>query len=546
VSESVTDGGPGPLAGEPPGPGTASEATIAAQPRPVAAGEAATRAPARPGTARPGTARPGAVFAVVAAGIAVVNLDMFIVNVALPSIGRSYPGTGLADLSWVLNAYAIVFAALLVPAGRAADLIGRRAAFLAGMAVFGLASAACAVAPDVWVLVAARVVQAAGGALLIPASLGLLLAAARPDKRTGTIRAWTSVGGAAAALGPVLGGALVAASWHWVFLVNVPVVAVAVIAGRGVLQAESGHAMGYGGSSPREPAARPIRWRSHRARLGGYGGSSPRELTALPDTLGAAVFTIAIGALALALVKSDDWGWASPATLGLIAAAAAGVALFIRRSARHPSPVIELHLLRRPVFATATAANVVFGTSFGAMLLLVTLWCQDVWGWSALRTGLGVAPGPLLVPFWSIAAGPLARKVGPGPVAAAGCAVYAAGCVFWRLNLALTPDYATRMLPGMLLTGTGVGLTLPTLVSAAVSAVPPHRFATGSGIVTMARQVGIVLGVSVLVTVLGQPAGAGALPAFQRATVVLAATAFTAGLTALLLVPARRRDRRQE
>jgi MFS family permease len=180
------------------------------------------------------------------------------------------------------------------------------------------------------------------------------------------------------------------------------------------------------------------------------------------------------------------------------------------------------------------------------MLLLVTLWCQDVWGWSALRTGLGVAPGPLLVPFWSIAAGPLAGRIGPGPVAAAGCAIYAAGCVFWRLNLAVTPDYATRMLPGMLLTGTGVGLTLPTLVSAAVSAVPPNRFATGSGIVTMARQVGIVLGVSVLVTVLGHPAGAGALPAFQRATVVLAATAFGAGLVDLLLIPARRRERDQQ
>jgi EmrB/QacA subfamily drug resistance transporter len=456
------------------------------------------------------------VFAVVTAGIAVVNLDLFIVNVALPSIGRSYSGAGLADLSWVLNAYAIVFAALLVPAGRAADRIGRRAAFLTGMVVFGLASAACAAAPDVWVLVAARVVQAAGGALLMPASLGLLLAAARPDKRTGTIRAWTSVGGAAAALGPVLGGALVAVSWHWVFLVNVPVVILAVVAGLRILQPD-----------PR-------------------AGLAAERAEALPDTLGAVVFTVAIGALALALVKSDDWGWASPATLGLIAAAAGLVALFIRRSARHPAPVIELHLLRRPVFATATAANVVFGTAFGAMLLLVTLWCQDVWGWSALRTGLGVAPGPLLVPFWSIAAGPLARKIGPGPVAAAGCVIYAAGCVFWRLNLAVTPDYVGRMLPGMLLTGTGVGLTLPSLVSAAVSAVPPHRFATGSGIVTMARQVGIVLGVSVLVTVLGHPAGAGALPAFQRASVVLAATAFSAGLVALLLVPARRRDQHRE
>ena len=509
MTESVADGGTSGLAEEVPGSAPAA----------ATGGVTGPAVRAVPATRQQGQPRYGVVFAVVCAGIVCVNLDLFIVNVAIPSIGRSFGGANLANLSWVLNAYAIVFAALLVPAGRAADLIGRRTAFLTGMVIFGVASAACAVAPDVWVLVAARVVQAAGGALLMPSSLGLLLAVARPEKRAGTIRAWTSVGGAAAALGPVIGGALVAASWHWVFLVNVPIVAVAVLAGLRVLR-----------PAPAEAAR---------------AGLETERAEALPDTLGAVVFTVAIGALALALVKSDGWGWASPSTIGLIVAALALVAWFIRRSATHPAPVIELHLLRRPTFATATAANVVFGTAFGAMLLLVTLWCQDVWGWSALRTGLGIAPGPLLVPFWSIAAGPLARKIGPGPVAAVGCAIYAAGCVFWRLNLSLTPDYPAHMLPGMLLTGTGVGLTLPTLVSAAVSAVPPNRFATGSGIVTMARQVGIVLGVSVLVTVLGHPAGAGTLPAFQRATVVLAATAFAAGLVDLLLIPARRREQRQ-
>src|ERR1700749_1502971 len=153
-----------------------------------------------------GTARFAAVFAVVTAGIAMVNLDLFIVNVALPSIGRTFGGADLSSLSWVLNAYAIVFAALLVPAGPAADLIGSRGAFLVGFLIFALASAACAVAPDVWLLVVARIVQAAGGALLMPASLGLLLAAAPPDKRTGPIRGWTSVGGAAGARGPGPGG----------------------------------------------------------------------------------------------------------------------------------------------------------------------------------------------------------------------------------------------------------------------------------------------------------------------------------------------------
>jgi EmrB/QacA subfamily drug resistance transporter len=462
--------------------------------------------------ARTGTrpARFSAVFAVVTAGIAMVSLDLFIVNVALPSIGRALGGTDLASLSWVLNAYAIVFAALLVPAGRAADRIGRRAAFLTGVVVFALASAACAVAGSVWVLVAARVIQAAGGALLMPASLGLLLAAAPPDKRTGAIRGWTSVGGAAAALGPVIGGALVAVSWRWVFLVNIPVAAIALLAGARVL--------------PPAPAA---------------GKDAAR-----PDTVGAAMFTVAVGLLALALVKADDWGWSSARVLGSIAAAVVLLALFARRSARHPAPVIEPHLLRLPAFGTATGANVLFGTAFGAMLLLVTLWCQEVWGWSALRTGLAVAPGPLLVPFLAVGAGPLARRLGAGPVAATGCAIYAAGGVFWRLSLSAQPDYVAHMLPGMLMTGTGVGLTLPTLVSAAVSAVPAHRFATGSGVVTMARQVGIVLGVAILVTVLGHPAGAvgpGALAAFQRATVVIAAMAVSAGLASLLLT--RRADR---
>ncbi|HSZ40769.1 MAG TPA: MFS transporter [Trebonia sp.] len=181
-----------------------------------------------------------------------------------------------------------------------------------------------------------------------------------------------------------------------------------------------------------------------------------------------------------------------------------------RQPARFGAPIIEPHMFRLPAFGTATMASVIFGTAFGAMLLLVTLWCQDVWHWSALRTGLGVAPGPLLVPFLSVGAGPLARRVGPGPVALLGCLVYAGGCLFWRLSLSLTPDYAAHMLPGMLMTGIGVGLTLPTLVSAAVAAVPSHRFATGSGVVTMARQVGGRR--------CSSAAGAGATPGVTRSS----------------------------
>jgi EmrB/QacA subfamily drug resistance transporter len=448
-------------------------------------------------------ARFGAVFAVVTAGIAMVNLDLFIVNVAIPSIGRAFGGAQLSSLSWVLNAYAIVFAALLVPAGRAADRIGRRKAFIAGVIVFAVASAACAFADNVWLLVVARIIQAAGGALLIPASLGLLLAATPAARRSGAIRGWTSVGGVAAALGPVIGGALVEVSWRWVFLVNVPVAALTLLASPRVLP-----------------------------KLGALEDDGER-----PDITGAAVLTVAIGLLALALVNADDWGWASVRVTGLIVAAMVLLAYFWRRSSRHAAPIIEPHMFRLPAFGTATAASVIFGTAFGAMLLLVTLWCQDVWHWSALRTGLGVAPGPVLVPFLSVGAGPLARRVGPGPVVLLGCVVYAGGCLFWRLALSLTPDYPGHMLPGMLMTGIGVGLTLPTLVSAAVAAVPSHRFATGSGVVTMARQVGVVLGVAILVTVLGHPATPlGSLAAFRDATVFTGLTAALAGVASLLLI----------
>jgi hypothetical protein len=294
-----------------------------------------------------------------------------------------------------------------------------------------------------------------------------------------------------------------------VFLVNVPVAAVTLIVGLRVL-----------------PRLTPTDAERREPR---------------PDVAGAAILTLAIGVLALALTKTDGWGWGSPRVLGLIAVAVVLGVIFARRSARHVAPVIEPSLLRQPMLGTATVASVVFGMAFGAMLLLVTLWCQDVWGWSALAAGLGVAPGPLMVPFLSVGAGPLARKVGPGPVAAVGCLIYAGGCVFWRLSLSLAPDYPAHMLPGMLMTGVGVGLTLPTLVSAGVSAVPPARFATGSGIVTMARQLGVVIGVALLVTVLGAPTRATDLASFGRSFVLVASLAAAAGLASLLLVLARRK-----
>jgi len=438
------------------------------------------------------------VFAVVVAAIFMSNLDLFIVNVALPSIGRDFGGSSLAGLSWVLNAHAIVFGALLVPAGRLGDRTGQRRVFLAGIAIFTAASAACAAAPGLAVLVAARVLQAAGAAALIPTSLALLLAATPGPQRGGRVRAWAAVGGLSAALGPVAGGLLVQANWRWVFLVNLPVGVAALLAGVRVL--------------PHPP---------------------PRPAEPLPDLAGVVLLTAAVGGLTGGLVEGPARGWSSAMVIGLLAGSAVALAWFLWRCAHHERPLVELSLLRIPAFRSASAAVFVFGIGFAAMLLSNVLWCQAVWHYSALRTGLAIAPGPAMVPALALGAGPLARRVGPGPVAAAGNLLFAAG-LLWRFGAAgITPDYAADMLPSMLLTGMGVGLTLPTLMSAGTTTLPPARFGTGSALVNMARQVAAALGVALLVTVLGRPAGPAAeVAAFRHVWLGAAALSVLAAVSA--------------
>lgn len=398
----------------------------------------------------------GRVFAVVAAGVAMSNLDLFIVNVALPDMGRHFDGSSLSSLSWMLNAYAVVFAALLVPAGNFADRTSPRRAYLVGTGIFALASALCAVAPTVWFVVAARVLQAAGAAVMTPSSLGLLLAAPPPARRGAAVRAWTAVSGLAAALGPVADGLLTELDWRWVFLVNLPVALAVLVARPRVLP-----------HPPQRPGA------------------------ARTDLASAVLLTVGIAALALGLVRGPDWGWGSAGVVGALCAAALLLAAFVYRSARHPSPVLPLPLLRVRTFSTASVAAFVFSVAFAAMLLSGVLWCQNVWHWSVLRTGL------------AIAAGPLVARLGAGRVAAAGCVVFAGGITWWILRLDPRPDYVGAMLPGMLLTGVGVGLILPTLISAAVTALPAASFSTGSAVVTMARQIGTVIGTALLVAALG-------------------------------------------
>ncbi|MFI6448134.1 MFS transporter [Kitasatospora sp. NPDC050543] len=455
----------------------------------------------------PAPAAHRAVLLVVAAAVFVSNLDLFIANVALPAMNGYFGGSTLASLSWVLNGYAIIFAALLVPAGRLADRVGHRTAFLAGLATFTLASALCALAPGVGWLVAARLIQAAGAALLMPTSLALLLDATEPARRPAAVRAWASLGGIAAGLGPVLGGLLVELDWRWVFLVNLPVGAAALLAGPRVLPAVRG-----------------------------------RDAGPLPDLLGAVLLTAAIAALAVGLVKAEAWGWDSARVIGSLLAAALLTCGFLLRSARHPAPVVELPLLRVPTFAAANAAALLFTAAFAGMLLTSVLWCQQVWGYSALRTGFAIAPGPLLVPPVALATGGLLRRLGHGRLAALGTLLFAGGIAWWATAIGTTPGYAAGLLPGMLLTGLGVGLTLPTLIGASAAALPPTRFATGSAVTSMARQIGAVVGVAVVVSVLGSPRSAEAsLDAFRRGWATVVAAALLATCAAAVLAVAQRR-----
>ena len=445
-------------------------------------------------------ASPLLVLVIVCAGVVLASLDLFIVNVALPDIARDLHQRSLGDLSWILNAYAIVYASLLVLFGRLSESRQRENGFLLGVAVFTAASAACGAASSLTMLVAFRIVQAAGAALLTPTSLSLVLATTAPERRQSAVRAWTAIG-----------GLLVAASWRWVFYVNVPIGLAAIVVGWRRLPEVPGH---------------PV----------------PR-----PDALGALLVTAGVGALTLGLVKGNDWGWGSTETIGVLAAAATSLGLFALHCARARNPLIDGALFRIRAFTGSSVVAIVFSIAFGAMLLSLVLWCQDVWGWSALQTGLAVAPGPLMVPLFSfLVAGRLIARYGPGRVIAAGSTVYAAGATWWTLRAGLDPNYVGQMLPGMLMTGIGVGLTLPTFMSTGAASLPPHSFATGSAVVNMLRQVGLAVGVAVLVAVIGAPlTPAAQVSAFQDGWIVIASTALLAALSgAVLLRP--RRDRVRE
>jgi EmrB/QacA subfamily drug resistance transporter len=456
--------------------------------------------------AKPGARPVTAIVGVLSLAVFMSSLDLFIVNLAFPYIGRQYPGTSLASLSWVLNAYTIVFAAVLVPAGRWADRIGRRRMFVAGLFTFTAGSLLCGLAPGVAFLIAARVVQAAGAGAMVPASLSLLLAAVPAPARSAALGTWSALGALGAALGPVIGGALVQASWRWVFWINLPVgLAALALAFRVVPESKDDRVQGR------------------------------------PDLIGAGLLAAAVGLVALALVKAPGWGWGSAGFIGLLLASLACGTLMVARSRRHHSPVIELELLRSRSFSGAFAASILYYAGFGAFVLNAVEFLTGVWHYSAVVAGLAIAPGPLMVlPFARFAAPRMAAWLGgPGRVAVIGCAVNAGAQLLWFTQIQAQPAYLTHLLPAQLLGGAGVGLTIPSLLGAGTASLSPARFGTGSGILNMARQVGTVIGVAGLVAILSHPSPTDPIAPYRDGLVLIIAFFAAAGAVAATLLAGR-------
>jgi NTE family protein len=437
------------------------------------------------------------VLVVSSTGAFIAFLDATIVNIAFPDIRRSFPDASLAGLSWVLSAYNIVFAALLVPAGRLADLVGRRRVFIGGLLGFTIASLACAAAPSAEVLIAARVVQAVGGAALIPTSLAFVIAEFPIAQRAMAVGLWGAAAAVAAAIGPSVGGLLIALSdWRLVFLVNVPIGLAASWAGLRLL------------TEARQPAGTP-----------------------LPDFVGVVLLTVAVAALTLGIVQGPDWGWTDPRVLGSFAATALLLPPFLWRSLRHASPVIELALFRVRSFSVANAGTLIVSAGLYGMLLCHVLFLTLVWHDSVLVAGLTMSPAALMGAIVAGPAGKMADRWGQRVVVVPGAALFALGNLWFATEIGLSPDFVGEWLPGAVLTGIGGGLAYPALSSAAVAELPGDRFATGSAINAMSRQLGGALGISIVVAILQSTVPGDGRDPFQAAWLFAAA----AGATALVV-----------
>lgn len=420
-----------------------------------------------------GARAPWPTFVVCAVASYITTLDLSVVNVAFTDIANSFSSVTRGQLSWVVTGYAITFGAFLVFAGQTADRIGRKRVFLIGVSLFLAGSVVCAASKTLGLLIAGRIVQGTGGALLLPASTGLLLAAFGTEKRTQVI-AWVGgIGALGVASGPTIGAFMVDwLGWRSAFWINVPVCLLALVLGVKVLR------------------------------------ESDRQNGPNPDAIGATMLVLGVGALVLGISEGESWGWSSGRVLGLFVLSTALLVSVVIKSRSHPAPALPIELFSEKMFSIANAGSFVFGAGFSAMALNNVLFLRSIWQYSVVRAGWFSVLSPLTVALVaSILAGRLMKRFGFQHMMFAGPILFAASQVGLALLLKAKPEPWTLWLPLGVLQGASIGMTFPVLGAAAVVRLPPMRFAVGSAVNNTFRQVGAAVGVALVVAIQTSSAG---------------------------------------
>ncbi|MEV0892538.1 MFS transporter [Promicromonospora sp. NPDC050262] len=472
---------------------------------------------AAPRVGTPTTTGTTAILAVILISYFMILLDNSVIFTGLPSI-RADLGLDPATLSWVQDAYTLVFGGLLLLGARAGDLLGRRRLLVAGLAVFGTASLLIGLAPTGWWMIAARALQGVGAAVVAPTSLALITAHFEGPARARAVAWYSATAGIGASLGLVVGGALADwVSWRAAFLVNVPIAVVMIVVARRVLA---------------ETERRPGRF----------------------DAGGAAAATLGTGALVLGIIESGERGWASPVTLGALAAGLVLLTVLVLHEARTAHPIMPLRLFRSRERSGAYAARLLFLGAMIGFFYFTTQYLQDVLGLSPLQAGLGFFPMTLVNFVVALAVPRLLRRI-PGAVLLAGGLALALAGLAWLSRVGPDDAYLTAVALPMLLVGAGQGFAFAPLTSSGIAGVAPEDAGAASGLVNTAHQLGMALGLGVLVAVAAHAgggsdaAGSGAGPdaAAQVAVQVSAALTGATVLVALALVvvlvvllPARR------
>jgi EmrB/QacA subfamily drug resistance transporter len=415
------------------------------------------------------TTSPWPIFLTASIAVFLVSIDSTVLFAAFAALRLAFVEASAADLSWVLNAYTVVYAAMLVPAGRLSDTHGRKFIFMLGVGVFSIASLACGLAPNVTILIGARVLQAIGAALLTPASLAIVLAAFPLQKRAIAVSLWGAVGGLAAATGPSLGAWLVdSLGWRWAFFINLP----------------------------------PALWSLYRAHR--YLAASVLTLNHKRfDLVGVMLLIIGVSALTCAVVSIESSPWLSSRVAGAATLGVLALGIFILWAHHRPNAALDLDLFANPTYSAVNLATLGFGAAFSMMFFGFFFFMTKIWHFSLPMAGLAITPGPLMVMPVALISGRIAGRIGHRPVLIAGCLLLACGGLWQSLIPGIEPHYLLHWLPSQLMTGSGVGMAMPSLAGAAVANLGPAHYGVGAAVNQAIRQFGTALGVAWTVALLG-------------------------------------------